>query len=423
MSIVIEILNVVFLLGLSWLIFTRQSSSIKKLYWPALLLKVLCGCAVGAVYFFFYDGVGDTIGYHRDGTVLAQVARDESFMYYLSILFSNAVPQNLNLLLVAPRALFFSKMVSVFSLFTADNYWIICAYFSLISFFASWYLVKTITVVLPRIAVGAALAFLFFPSVVFWTSGIIKESIACASLFVVTDLFLRIWFKTNIKWQHAVLSLFSLYLLWALKYHYAAIFVAVVAAMFVFRYLLSLREFNFTVELLLWILVLILPITLITFLHPNFNTSRFLSVVVENNHAFALLSSPEDLIHFSELSPTITSILKNSPLALFSGLFRPLLWEAGNLFQYVAGLENLFVILLFISACFGVRQIVSSKHLPLTLGVITFIIILAVFICLSTPNFGTLSRYRVGYEPYFISLILSTGPLARLIERKLQFLV
>jgi hypothetical protein len=421
MIIGIQILNVLFLLGFSWLVFVRQSEPLKKIYWPALTLKILGGFAVGAVYFYFY-GTGDTVAYHRDAGILSDIAIHGSFRGYVTVLFNNQIPENIDLSLVAPRAVFFSKIVSVFSLLSGGNYWIISAYFSLIAFFSAWYLVKRL--MLTQGIFGAPiLAFLFFPSVVFWSSGIIKESVACASLFVLTEMFLRLWFKNSFKWYHIVLCLFSLYVLWALKYHYAAIFIAVVITMFVFRFVIALREFNFLLKLVVWVLILLVPMAFVTLIHPNFNFSSFLSVVVENNQAFVGLSSPDDLIYFSNLAPTITSVGLNAPLALFSGLFRPMLWEAGNVFQYIAGIENLFVILLFISSCFGLRSVIHAKPLPLILGAITFITILTVFICLSTPNFGTLSRYKVGYEPFFIMLILSNGPVAKFLERKLRFLV
>jgi hypothetical protein len=416
-----QILNALFLLGISWLVFRRQTGPLKKIYWPALILKILGGFAVGAVYFYFY-GAGDTVAYHRDATILSDVALHDSFARYIDILFSNQVPENIGLSLLAPRAVFFSKIVSVFSLLSGGNYWIISIYFSLLAFFSAWYLVKRM--ILNHVTpLAPILAFVFFPSVVFWTSGIIKESLACACLFVLTEFFLRFWFNREVRWQHFLINLLSLYILWALKYHYAAIFVAVVITMIGFRFLLRVRDFHFLVKLALWVLVLIVPITLVTFVHPNFDISTFLSVVVENNQAFVRLSDPKDLIHFSDLTPTISSVIFNAPLALFSGLFRPMLWESGNLFQYIAGVENLLVILLLVSSCFGVGAIVHSKHLPLIVGSVTFIMILAVFICLSTPNFGTLSRYKVGYEPFFIMLILSNGPAAKFLERKLRFLV
>ncbi len=97
------------------------------------------------------------------------------------------------LTLQEPRALFLSKVVSVFGLFTASNYWIISCYFSCLAFAGAWYLVKIIRRCNAHYTLAAVLAFLFFPSVVFWSSGIVKESLAMASLYFLSAVFLSYW--------------------------------------------------------------------------------------------------------------------------------------------------------------------------------------------------------------------------------------
>jgi hypothetical protein len=123
-----------------------------------------------------------------------------------------------------PRALFFSKIVSVFSLLTVDNYWVIASYFSLFSFLAAWVLVKTIVQYLARYTVPSMVAFLFFPSVVFWTSGLIKESIAVGGLYFLTVFFLRVWFDGRTRPVDVFIVAILLWLCWSLKYYVIAIF-------------------------------------------------------------------------------------------------------------------------------------------------------------------------------------------------------
>jgi hypothetical protein len=37
--------------------------------------------------------------------------------------------------------------------------------------------------------------------------------------------------------------------------------------------------------------------------------------------------------------------------------------------------------------------------------------LLAIFLALSTPNFGTLSRYKIGFFPFLVFLTLYKNPL------------
>jgi len=45
--------------------------------------------------------------------------------------------------------------------------------------------------------------------------------------------------------------------------------------------------------------------------------------------------------------------------------------------------------------------------------------VLAVFLALSTPNFGTLSRYRVGFIPFFVFLTACGNVLLERLQRRM----
>ena len=148
----------------------------------------------------------------------------------------------------------------------------------------------------------------------------------------------------------------------------------------------------------------------VSILHPNFRYDAILQVVVANNHDFNSISNSESIIHYYQLQPTVLSVLINAPWALLSGLFRPVIGETGSLMGIAASCENLVIMILFISSIYGVAKNKQSPSI-LVLSVIVFIVILCIFLALSTPNLGTLSRYRVGFLPFFIFLITYQNPL------------
>src|SRR5690606_14274050 len=92
-----------------------------------------------------------------------------------------------------------------------------------------------------------------------------------------------------------------LWLLWTLKYYYAAVFLVVICTSLLYRLLFARRSFPFVGSVVAWLLLLMLPALLVTYLHPNFNTGRLWSVIVENNNAYRALSSPDNLVHFHNL--------------------------------------------------------------------------------------------------------------------------
>ena len=115
----------------------------------------------------------------------------------------------------------------------------ISLYFSAISFFSSWFLVQKINRLFEGVQPAAILSFLFFPSVVFWSAGVIKECLAMAALFFLSLIFLKVWKREKLRWTEWLLIVTSLWIVWSLKYYYLAIFLPVVFTTLAFQYLLS----------------------------------------------------------------------------------------------------------------------------------------------------------------------------------------
>lgn len=136
-------------------------------------------------------------------------------------------------------------------------------------------------------------------------------------------------------------------------------------------------------------------------MHPNFEPSVFFEVIVTNYNLLHAMSAPDDVIYYHNLQPTIESIALNMPWALISGLFRPFFWEASTVLQLLASLENLVLVVLTIFAVFNLSRYVKSAHRLKLVTLLAYVVLLCIFLALSTPNFGTLSRYRVGFLPYF----------------------
>jgi hypothetical protein len=424
MKVIIPLLNLCFLAGLSYWLW-KKPGPLRQFFWPALVFKLLCGVSLGAIYFYHYE-VGDTIIYFSDGVVLADIARTDPGSYF-QILFSSPVelagwPV---LQFQEPRAILFVKATSLFCILSHDNYWIASLYFSMFAFLGSWYLVQCLYRHLPEKASAAMMAFLFFPSSVFWSSGLIKESVAMGCLFFLSGIFVRIWFSERPGLIHWIPVLPAAWLLWNLKYYFAAIFFLVAISNLLFRWL-SPKFFqvkNIWKASLGWLILLVVLLLLVSLLHPNFYPHRFLTVIVDNYQDFYAISAPEDMIHFSDLNASAGSVLMNAPWALISGLFRPFLWEASNWLQVFVALENLLLLILTIAGFYRLRLPGDFANKILVLSTLVYIGSLCIFITLSTPNFGTLSRYRVSYIPFFLYVLCCHGPVLTILQRSVNHLV
>jgi hypothetical protein len=157
-----------------------------------------------------------------------------------------------------------------------------------------------------------------------------------------------------------------------------------------------------------WLLVFLILSFVASLTHPNFHLDRFLSVIVENNNTYT-----GDIIHYHNLSPDWSSALVNSPLALWSGLFRPIEFGGSvSVTAMVASVENLLLLVLVIWKLGSLRKPMAENRV-IVFTTLVYITVLCIFLALSTPNLGTLSRYRVGFLPFFVLMILADHPAWR----------
>jgi hypothetical protein len=420
-DLVIICANILVLFSIAWMVWRRQQDC-RALYWIALLLKVVAGIALGLIYTYYYSN-SDSLAYFEDGAKLSKLAR-EDFSNYIRFFSEGGESYSFwsRLNFREPRALFLTKITSVLCLLTGDNYWLISSYYSFIGFLAAWHLVNVMSRLDPKLSGPSIIAFLLFPSVVFWTSGLIKETLAIAAMYFIVSLFIKIWINQRILlWQWLLLPI-ACWLLWNLKYYYMATLLPVLATAVVFRLFIfpNYRIKSIFYSLLLWMIVFMIPLFVASFVHPNFYPERFLSVIVSNHAAFIELSSPEDVVHFNALEPTLSAIVLNSPKAFFAALFRPLPWEADVIFKRFMAVENVVLLLLTIMAIVRFKEAIRSRHRFLVFSVMVYVGLLAVFLALSAPNLGTLVRYRVGFLPFFVLVITANNPLVLRIHAFLE---
>ncbi len=390
-------------------------------YWSGLTLKLIAGVCLGLVYMYYYSG-GDTFTFYTKSLFLSEFAKQD-FWKYVDFLWSSDASINVwTQLPDKPRALFIVKLISVVNLISGDSYWIASLYFSFLSFLGAWSLFKTVVNFYKDATVSAGIAFLFFPSCIFWTSGVLKESVAMGCLFYLSAWVLKSYH--HVKWQVAdvVFIPLSIWMVWNLKYYFLGIFFPVTIALLASHVVIT-KWFQHKPKPLtnfLFFLALIVLFASVTFLHPNFEPGYFQEVIVSNYYDFVSLSDPEDVIQYYHLTSDVGSIVMNSPLALLSGLFRPFVWESHTVFQFMSALENTFLLVLFIFTLANVKLVLASFRQPMVLALIVYIVLLCVFLALSTPNFGTLSRYRVGFIPFFVFLITYKNPLIESVANILQ---
>jgi len=414
------LIHFIIIFSMGWLFFKRSGQQYPRVFWIAFSFRMMMGAALGLVYLYYYTA-NDTWLFFKDANVLAEVGQRD-FAGYVKFLLTDDVPGYLSDRLVnsQERSLFLIKIMSVFSWIGGNNYWISAAYFSLISFIASWHLFAVVTRHFENSWLAASLAFLFFPSVVFWSSGLVKETLALAGIYFIAAVFLKFIHQQKLTWFECAVALYSFWVAWNLKYYWTALFGAVLIT-YLLVFFLSKNILVFQKhKIVSWLIIFIFLCGGVSLLHPNFYLDRFLEVLITNHNDFVRISDGDGLIHFYNLHSSWGSVILNAPWALFSGLLRPFIWEASGVTALLASLENFVIIMLLVSALLGIKK--EGLHQLLLFSAVIYISLLCIFLALSTPNLGTLSRYRVGFLPFLIFIISYRNPWLGYLSERIKFL-
>jgi hypothetical protein len=233
---------------------------------------------------------------------------------------------------------------------------------------------------------------------------VLKETVAIGSLAGVLAILTNAYYKKRIGLLHMLLLLMGLLLLVYLKYYYAAVLMVTFATVFTTRAILPKSSSRY-IEAGSVLIIFIAILGAASLSHPNFWPSRFLNVMVDNYYQFLEKSSTENVVKFSHLSPTISSFLYYSPKALFAGLFYPLWMTSFSWLKLASIVENWLVLISFISAIRYFKFPNLKEDRLLLWGMLLFVITSAIFITFSTPNLGTLVRFRIGYLMVFLTLV------------------
>jgi hypothetical protein len=151
-------------------------------------------------------------------------------------------------------------------------------------------------------------------------------------------------------------------------------------------------------------------------IHPNLSAQHLYTVVYDNYVTTHLLSNEHGVFHLNWFYEQSVWMFLDVPKALFYGLFGPLFGTNMNVLFYANVVENLF--LLTLTTLFLQFQIKNKwRNWSLEeMMVVSYIVFMALFMAFSTPNWGTLVRYKVAYLPLYVLLITANHPFFKRLD-------
>ena len=317
------------------------------------------------------------------------------------------------------NTLFTIKIIGLLNLASLGKPWLTGGYLSLFCFVGCWGLVRTLARLFPAAPVGAGVvAFLLWPSAVWWASGITKEALLLGSGAALTAVVLRkLYGSSPSGWGPRLGSWLLLgCLAWLhlrMRYFFALPLLGCLLAL-AGTTLATRRGWlraGWRWQVLALASGLGLAGLLVVAVGGEPVSQGFVTSQLWQNYQHGLATSiGRPHLVYPALVPTLGSMALYFPWAAFQALARPWLGEAVAPLYVVAGVENLLLLGLFLHAAWQVGR-GQSGRLPagLVLALLLYCLVLAGLIGLSTPNLGTLHRYRAILLPWLIWLSLQAG--------------
>jgi hypothetical protein len=394
----------------------------RRYFYPALLLKFFGAIGLGLIYQFYYEG-GDTFNFHTGGSRIIWEAFFESPTAALSMIFSNGThtPEYFN---YSSRIYFFSdspsffviRVAAIIDILTYSSYSATALFFAFYSFIGGWLLFLTFYKRYQYLHFWIAIGCLFIPSVFFWGSGILKDTLVMGGLGII------LWALDGLLVERRV-SIFKIALLilaiWSVFSLKKFILQAYLPSAIIWLYLSNLNQIKSAV-LRLMVLPFVIVLSIVGAYYATIkigeNDKRYsVENLVKTSQITArdirfqsgrLAGSGYELSEFFDGS--LGSGLRLAPQAINVTLFRPYLWEVKNPLMLISALENLVFLLvtLYIVLRRGYGALGKIFN-PEVAFCFTFSITYAFAVGVSTYNFGTLARYKIPLMPfYFVGLVI-----------------
>ncbi len=398
----------------------KQAPEYKYYVW-GMVAKLVGGLAFSLIYFYYYNG-GDTIAYFYSAVAMRNLAMLDP-MAYFHALFGDNTMENWSVyteetakpyqyVYFDDRTFLVVRLISILAILTFNSYLITTLLVASFTYLGVWACYRTFVSYFPHLMGKFAISFLFIPSLLFWGSGIMKDTLAFSAVCWWVHSLDELFYKRRDTVSNIVILFLSALMMVVVKpYIFMVLFPVTLLWLFYFR-LVSIRNIMIKFVVLPFMAVMLVGSSLFVLSRMGEHLDKFaLEGALETIHITQadLLreeSYGSNSFNIGELDGTWTGVLSKFPVATNAALFRPYIWESPSVIVGLSGLENLWVLIIAVLALlragplFFLRTIIGN---PLVLMCMCFAILFAFTVGVTTPNFGALVRFKIPMIPFFLS--------------------
>jgi hypothetical protein len=403
--------------------FFRIDGISHKLLSLAFAIKLVCAVLLSLVFSHFYTNrlTADTFKFFDDSKIMFSVLHEHPTWFFRMLTgIDDKAPYLLpyydemhnwyNKAVIFNDYRFQIRFNAFLHFFSLGYYYVHAVIYCFLSFIGLTALLKLFIIYLPHYKRVLYACTYFMPSVLFWGSGLLKDSL----IFFATgmSLYCLHQFVSEKKIRSLLLFIIFLLFLMLIKFHNFILLVPLYAAFalssIIKRYYIAIFGI---ITVVYYFVLLQMNVVL-----PGYGLMELLSRKQAEFIDLANSYQAQSVIPIHELKDSEWSAIRNTPQALSHVFFRPYFWESKKPLIVLAGIENLLIVFLALFTIFSFRL----KNLQITpLLLLSFIYTLSLFemIGLVTPVMGAIVRYKIQALPFLLFFFACLSDKSLLTER------
>lgn len=401
-----------------------SNPDLRKFILTAFFLRMLGSLGYSMMVQYYY-GYGDAFTFYYGSNFfrdqLAQTPGDIKYLFSNAKEFMtwfNAEVGDINYAgyFGVSSNLFVMKVATLVSYLSFNSFLIISLFFGFFSFAGQWKMFTVFNEINNyRHQRLMAWAVLYTPSIWFWGSGLMKDSICLGSIGFIIYFLYKIFIKKQRKLRDILLLLFLLFVVGQVKSYIVIILGIALATLILANFIASIKNIiirSFVLVVFMFSLVLAAYFTNFNAQMQDFAEEYILQF--DNLHkSYEQLQNAEENseggLNSINTNISLQGLIVQSPWAIFTCLYRPFIWESRKIIILFTSLESMF---LFFSTLFvfirtgilkSLKYLITDKYILFSFILVT---LFAMLIGLTTFNFGTMVRYKIILLPYYYFILV-----------------
>jgi hypothetical protein len=381
------------------------------------IFKIACAIFYALLINFYY-GYGDSLSYFRDAIFLKHQISIGAESFNVFFADHKTIQETQGIISGGGEPGFtVEKVALLLSYISFSRYLVTTLFFAVIAYSGMFKMLETFHDIMPGWHRRIALIILFFPSLSVFGSGVLKDTLCMASLGWLLYCSHQLFVKKHFSFSYLFILLLCIAVIGIIKIYIIAAFI-VPYILYLLILLVKripnqlLRRIALPLFLLVFSGVYIFYAKAIDDKLGYYAVDKLFKNIKEQSSSYLTSEDAEAgaIFDLGSFEPTFSGFIMKMPAGIVATIFRPFIWESKKFIIIFSAMESLFLLWLTFYVLYktGVWNFITGIfNNPFTFLCISYAIIFAALIGLSTYNFGTLARYRIPLIPFYTMGLLN----------------